>query len=99
MKDDDKPHVFYQLPRGLYFLDTSQVEGHLLVSTVENNKSKFSQRDYLQPVKARQIMRIFGYPSLQQYLAILDNKQLPNCPITRRDAINAEIFLVLIQTH
>ena len=99
MKDGDKPHVFYQSPRGLYFLDTSQVEGHLLVSTVENNKSKFSQRDYLQAVKARQIMRIIGYPSLQQYLAILDNKQIPNCPITRRDAINAEIFLVLILTH
>jgi hypothetical protein len=64
--------------------------GMVLVNTVEENKSNFSQRDYLRAVQARKIMHTIGRPSLQQFLNILDRNHLPNCPVTRRDALNAE---------
>jgi hypothetical protein len=68
----------------------TNLEGVALINIVDDNKAKFSQRDYLNAVEARKIMHMIGRPSLQQFLHILDRNQLPNCPVTRRDALNAE---------
>jgi hypothetical protein len=96
IKENGTVRKFHQSQHGLYYLDTSQDDGKnelgevTLINTVENNMSKLSHRDYLRAVKACKLMRAIGHPSLQQFLAILDNNQLPNCPITRCDAMNAE---------
>jgi hypothetical protein len=60
------------------------------VNTVEENKAKYLHRDFLRAKNARDLMIKIGCPSLQQFLHILDHNQLPNCPVTRHDAIIAE---------
>jgi hypothetical protein len=80
---------FTQSAGGLYYHDTNS-QGTVFVNTVDNNKSKFSQRDYLRAVEARKLLAKIGRPSQETFLRILDNNLLPNCPVTRRDAINAQ---------
>jgi hypothetical protein len=79
---------FIQSPGGLYYHDTQL--GVALVNTVEENKSKYFQCDYIRAKEDRDLMDKIGCPSLQQFLTILDNNQLPNCPVTRRNAMIAE---------
>ena len=86
----NQQHKFTQSERGLYFLDTAGVDGFTLITTVAETKSKFSNRDYLRAVAARKLLCKIGRPSFQTFLRIIDRNQLPNCPITRRDAINAQ---------
>jgi Reverse transcriptase (RNA-dependent DNA polymerase) len=87
-------HVFEQSPKGLYFIDTADTQklGSVFVTTVESNKSKFSQRDYLRALEARKLLCKIGRPSQKTFLHILDKNLLPNCPVTHRDALNAQII-------
>jgi hypothetical protein len=87
-------HIFEQSTTGLYFIDTGATTKHgtVFVNTVKNNKSKFSQRDFLRATEARTILCKIGRPSQATFLKILDRNLLPNCPITRRDAMNAELI-------
>ena len=92
-KHDGGELVFQHSPRGLYFLDTDNLKhGTVFVNTVEQNKSKFSHRDYLRAVSARELLSKIGRPSQQTFLRIIDKNLLPNCPITRRDAENAQMI-------
>jgi hypothetical protein len=93
-RENEKEIVFEQSPRGLYFYDTAgqQEHGTVFVNTVEHNKSKFSHRDYLRAIEARKLICKIGRPSQATFLRILDHNMLPNCPVTRRDAMNAEII-------
>jgi hypothetical protein len=84
---------FIQSPGGLYYHDTQL--GIALVNTVEENKSKYYQCDYLHAKEAHDLMDKIGRPSLQQLLTILDNNQLPNCPVTHCDAMIAEAIFGL----
>jgi Reverse transcriptase (RNA-dependent DNA polymerase)/Zinc knuckle len=87
-------NVFEQSPSGLYFIDTAATQklGSVFVTTVEDNKSKFSQRDYLRAIEARKLLCKIGRPSQKTFLHILDKNLLPNCPVTRRDALNAQLI-------
>jgi hypothetical protein len=82
--------LFKQSTRGLYYHDTKLTNSIALINTVESNKGKYSHRDYLCAKSARDLLCKIGPPSLQQFLSILDNNQLPNCPVTRQDALIAE---------
>jgi hypothetical protein len=86
--------IFEQSPKGLYFLDTDvkQGPGTILVNTVAQNKSKFSERDFHRAVDARKLLSKIGRLSQATFLQILDRNLLPNCPVTRRDALNAELI-------
>ena len=64
--------------------------GTLLVNTVDDNKSNYTNRDYLRAVLARKIQKTIGRPSTKDFIRIIDNKLLPNCPITQDDIIAAE---------
>jgi hypothetical protein len=87
-------HVFEQSSKGLYYIDTAAIQkfGSIFVTTVEFNKSKFSQRDYLRATEAQKLLCKIGRPSQKTFLSILDRNLLPNCPVTHRDALNAEII-------
>eukprot|EP00957_Ditylum_brightwellii_P113317 8640451-Ditylum_brightwellii.AAC.1 len=61
----------------------------VLVSTVANNKIKYSPCDYSRVVAARNPHKTIGRPGLKTYLDIVDNNRLINCSITR-DGIIAE---------
>jgi hypothetical protein len=49
-KEDGQQRKFKQSRRGLFYLDTAEVENHavLTVNTVENNKTNYAVRDYTQ---------------------------------------------------
>jgi hypothetical protein len=89
-KGDGTIRRFLQSKCGLYYLDTATTENHtVLVTTVEENKSKYTNRDYSRAKLARQMQTLVGRPELKDFLHHLDNNALPNCPIQRQAAINA----------
>ena len=81
--------IFQQSSRGLYFLDTSltpqPVNGTkdtVLVTTVADNASSFSNADYSQAVLARKLQKIIGRPTTRAFIYFIENNLLPNCPVT-----------------
>jgi hypothetical protein len=88
-KGNGTSHTFQQSPRGLFYMDTATT-GTLLVNTVAENKTSYTNRDYLKAVLAREIQKKIGRPSTRAFIKIVDNKLLPNCPITREDILAAE---------
>ena len=80
-KDDGTTRTFQQSERGLFYMDMAAT-GTLLVNTVAENKSKYTNHDYLRAELARQIQKRIGRPSTRAFIKIVENKLLPNCPIT-----------------
>jgi hypothetical protein len=96
-KGDGTPRTFQQLPRGLFYMDTATT-GTLLVNTVAENKTSYTNCDYLKAVLAREIQKKIGQPSTRASIKIVDNKLLPNCTITREDILAAKhIFVGLLK--
>ena len=76
-------------------MDTTK-EKHVattLINTVADNKSKYTNADYLKDLVARTTQKIIGRPSLQTYLQLIDEKLLMNCPVTRTDILATEDIL------
>ena len=55
-----------------------------------NNNFKYSSHDYSKATLARKIQRIIGRPSTQDFIHLVDNNLLANCPVTRMDILAAE---------
>jgi len=91
-KGDGTTRHFRESDRGLYFMNINDdsESGGVLVNTVEDNKSKCTQSDYLCAVLARKIQGGVGHPSLRTFVEIVDKKKLKNCPIIRQDVAAAE---------
>ena len=96
-RPDGTQRIFQQSSRGLYFLDTSltpqPVNGTkdtVLVTTVADNASNFSNADYSQAVLARKLQKIIGRPTTRAFIYFIENNLLPNCPVNRRDVLRAE---------
>jgi hypothetical protein len=88
-KADGTTRCFKQSRRGLYYLEAG-ASTIVLVNTVADNKSKYTNRDYSRATLARKIQNIIGRPSIRTFLQIVDNNLMPNCPITRADIMAAE---------
>jgi hypothetical protein len=90
--------VFEESDRGLYDLDvakgptkaTDGTTSTILVNTVAENRTNYTNRAYDRAVLARNIQKMVGRPSTQEYLQIVERNMLPNCPVTREDFMNAE---------
>jgi len=65
-------------------------EAAVLVSTVAENKSKYSHEDYLRAETARKVQQLIGRPSTRELIAYVENGSLPNCPVNREDILRAE---------
>ena len=96
-RPDGTQRIFQQSSRGLYFLDTSltpqPVNGTkdtVLVTTVADNASNFSNADYSQAVLARKLQKIIGRPTTRAFIYFIENNLLPNCPVNRRDVLRAD---------
>ena len=89
VKPDGTARIFTESECGLYYMDTLTT-GTLLVNTVADNRSKYTNRDYSRAIAARQLQQIMGRPSTRNFLHLVENNLLPNCPITRRDILAAE---------
>ena len=78
---------------GLYFLDmSSSGDGPpaTLVTTVDKNKSMYTNRHVKAAELARTIQNRIGRPSTRDFINIVKNNLLPNCPVTVDDIKAAE---------
>jgi hypothetical protein len=98
-KEDGAMRRFAKSERGLYYLDVKKNEGNhvgepsndiTLLNTVSEKKSKYTARDYRLAELARKLQVITGRYSTRDYMDIVDNNLLKNCPITRKDIMRAE---------
>ena len=62
----------------------------ILINTVENNSSRYSNCDYSQAKISRKLQRTIGRPSYKNYQTIVNNKRLKNCPLMVEDVKAAE---------
>eukprot|EP00804_Cyclotella_cryptica_P022012 CCRYP_000938-RA/>CCRYP_000938-RA protein AED:0.35 eAED:-0.94 QI:0/0/0/0.5/1/1/2/0/366 len=85
---------FREAARRLYYFDTANrdEESTLLVTTVDENKSKFSAYDLTRAKLARTIQCRIGRPSTRNFIHYIENNLIPNCPITTQDIHNAEFI-------
>jgi hypothetical protein len=67
-------------------------DGIALINTVEDNKTKYTKRDYSRALLARNIQKIIVRPSTRDFMKIIDNNLILNCSIIRRDIIFAEKY-------
>jgi hypothetical protein len=91
-KKDGTIRKFQQSRRGLCCLDTAAQNNHTVLATAaaEANKSKHTDRDCSRAQLARKIQNLVGRPELKDFLRYLDSNSLPNCPMQRQDAVNAD---------
>lgn len=88
-KPDGKVFEFKQSTGGLYFHDTSTT-AVVMVTTVSENKSRYTNEHYLNAVRARDLQIKIGRPSTKDFIRIVTRNQLPNCPVTKADILAAE---------
>lgn len=50
----------------------------------------YSQQDVIKAEKARALQQSIGRPSLHDFIKIVENKMIPNCPVTKDDILAAE---------
>jgi hypothetical protein len=89
IRPDGTARSFRESSNGLYFSVMEPVET-TMVTTVEQNKAKYTKADYLQAVLARKIQAVIGRPSTKEFTRIVKQGLLPNCPITPEDIEAAE---------
>jgi hypothetical protein len=89
-KPNNTQHTFKESEHGLYYLDTSQSGGLIMLNTVAENKDRYTVEAYSRASLARKIQKIIGRPNTKEFIKIVDNHLLPNCPITREDIKAAE---------
>jgi hypothetical protein len=89
IRPDGTVRMFNESSSGLYF-STMEPVGTTMVTTIEQNKAKYSKADYMQAVLARKIQATIGRPSTKEFTRIVKEGLLPHCPITAEDIAAAE---------
>jgi hypothetical protein len=92
-KNDGESFRFVESESGLHYLDTEGKMGTILVNTVADNKSSYTNEDYLRAVRARDLQIKIGRPSTRDFVRIVTHNLLPNCPVTKKDIMAAEYIL------
>ena len=91
-KENGEDRLFRQSGNGLYFWNarTFNQEEVVLINTVENNSSRYSNCNYSQAKIDRKLQRKIVRPSYKDYETIVNNKRLKNCPLMVEDVKAAE---------
>ncbi|GKY97397.1 hypothetical protein MPSEU_000698200 [Mayamaea pseudoterrestris] len=96
-KPDGKQREFVETDSGLYVCESFSKgkrgdvkDGVAMLTTVDDNRTNYTNDDYLRAVRARELQIKIGRPSLKDYLRIVTSNQLPNCPVTKADILAAE---------
>ena len=90
---------FIESASGLHYLDTSGNDGNkienttLVVNTVKENRSNYTNNDYLWALRAWEIQITMGRPSTTTFLDLLKKNGIANCPVTPADVEAAEYIL------
>eukprot|EP00934_Nitzschia_sp_Nitz4_P008987 Nitzschia sp. Nitz4//scaffold353_size16344//11151//16190//NITZ4_008865-RA/size16344-processed-gene-0.13-mRNA-1//1//CDS//3329548925//8977//frame0 len=90
-----KTFKFEESDSGLFYLDTRKDDSKgnvetVLVNTVANNRSNYTDADYSRAVTARQMLIKIGRPNIRDFENVIRQNAIPNCPVTIRDIRMAE---------
>ena len=98
-KSCGKEFVFKESEGGMHYLDTTcsgqeedqdhSQEHVFMVNTVKDNRKNFTNIDYIQAIRSRELQVTIGWPSDKDFIKILKASSLPNNPVTPRDVIIA----------
>jgi hypothetical protein len=97
--DGGQETVFRVSANGLYYNDVgaaataaagSSSNAAVLVTTVSENKTRYTNAEASQAELARALQKKLGHISTDQFIHIVTNNLLPNCPVTKRDIMAAE---------
>jgi hypothetical protein len=92
-KSDGSECRLEQAKSGLFYMDTEQTSGTVLVNTVEENTSKYTECDCQRALVARRLQNTIGHKSTRDFLQIMKENLLKNCPVTTEDIMVAEDIL------
>ena len=94
IKKDGRVVRFTERTNRLYCFDMHDrtEESTILITTVEDNKLKFSGQDVAKADQARILQQRLGRPSTADFIRFIQNKLIKNCPVTAQDVRNAEII-------
>jgi len=70
---------------------------HMIINTVDNNKTKYTIKEYSDAVHAQSLHNIIGRPTTNDFIKYMEQNMIPNCPFTKVDILCAkDIFGVTI---
>ena len=78
---------------GLYYHDVNNRQISLL-NAVSENLTGFSEQQITKAKKARDLYAMVGYPTVNDFKAMIQNNMLMNCPVTIEDINIASRSLV-----
>jgi hypothetical protein len=93
---DDRNMKFKCNLKGLYTFEVSnnylKMENHL-INAVNENRVGYTQRQFEQAKKARELYHIVGTPTIETFKTLLKMNAIRNCPVTTEDVnISKKIF-------
>ena len=95
VREPDATHtkyVFKESHDGLYYHDLNNTQ-QIYITTVTENKQKYSQSDVKRADGVRALQKIIGHPTARHLSYLLDHHLIPNSPFTSHDVRRArQIF-------
>jgi hypothetical protein len=88
-KPNGEVFEFIESEDGLHYME-SKKSGTVMINTVADNRSNYTNQDYLNAIKARELQIKIGRPSTADFIRIVNSNTLKNCPVTKADVMAAE---------
>ena len=82
-------YIFHESYDGLYYHEVNSTQ-QIYITTVTENKQKYSQSDVKRADGVRALQKIIGHPTARQLSYLLDHHIIPNSPFTSHDVRRAE---------
>jgi len=86
--------AFKQSLQGSFYIGMSLQKGMLFntvgIVQLDNNHYRYSSHDYSKATLAHKIQRTIGRPSTRQFISIVNENLLPNCPLDQNDILAVE---------
>ena len=82
-------YIFHESDDGLYYHEVNNTQ-QIYITTVTENKQKYSQNDVKRADGVRALQKVIGHPTAKQLSYLLDHHLIPNSPFTSHDVRRAE---------
>ena len=82
-------YIFKESHDGLYYHDLNNIQ-QVCITTVTENKQKYSQSDIKRADGVQTLQKIIGHPTARHLSHLLDHHLIPNSPFTSHDVRRAE---------
>ena len=82
-------YIFHESDDGLYYHEVNNTQ-QIYITTVTENKQKYSQVDVKRADGVRALQKVIGHPTTKQLSHLLDHHLIPNSPFTSHDVRRAE---------